>query len=77
MKNNVCSKHYPKSFNNETSIVAQGLVVYKRHNNGRYVIKNGHRLDNLYVVPYNMFLLKKYQGLIDTINYQMEICVEG
>jgi hypothetical protein len=28
-------------------------------------------------VPYNMFLLKKYHGLIDTINYQMEIGVEG
>jgi hypothetical protein len=77
MKNDVCSKHYPKSFNNETSIDAQGFVVYKRRNNGRYVIKNGHQLDNSYVVPYNMFLLKKYHGLIDTINYQMEIGVEG
>jgi hypothetical protein len=66
MKNDVCSKHYPKSFNNETSIDAQGFAVYKRRNNGRYVIKNGHRLDNSYVVPYNMFLLKKYQGHVNT-----------
>lgn len=67
MKNDVCSKHYPKSFQDETSIDAQGFAIYRHRNDGRYITKNGHRLDNRYVVPYNIYLLKKYR-LISILN---------
>jgi hypothetical protein len=65
MKDGVCSKHYPKDFNKETSIDGLGFPVYRRTRNDRYVIKNGIRLDNRWIVPYNMSLLKKFQAHIN------------
>ena len=41
MKDGVCSKHYPKEFNEETTIDGLGFPVYRRPNNGRYITKNG------------------------------------
>jgi hypothetical protein len=46
MKDGKCSKHYPKEFNEETTIDRLGFPVYRRSDNGRYVTKNGIRLDN-------------------------------
>lgn len=65
MKKEECSKHFPKSFQDETTLDEFGFTVYKRRNDGRYVTKNGVRLDNRWVVPYNMKLLKKYQAHIN------------
>ena len=65
MKDGVCSKHYPKEFNEETTIDGLGFPVYRRPNNGRYITKNGHRLDNRWIVPYNMALLKMFQAHIN------------
>uniref|UniRef100_K3ZNT6 ATP-dependent DNA helicase n=1 Tax=Setaria italica TaxID=4555 RepID=K3ZNT6_SETIT len=65
MKNGSCSKHFPKQFQAETTTDGIGFIMYKRHDKGRYIIKNGVKLDNRYVVPYNMFLLKKYQAHIN------------
>ena len=62
MKDGVCSKKFPKPFQDETSIDEQGFPVYRRRDNGRFIIKNKVRLDNSHVVPYNMALLKKYQA---------------
>ncbi|XP_071741246.1 uncharacterized protein [Rutidosis leptorrhynchoides] len=42
-----------------------GYPVYKRRDNGRKVMKQGHELDNGYVVPDNPLLLKKYQAHIN------------
>ncbi|XP_047087140.1 uncharacterized protein LOC124698742 [Lolium rigidum] len=61
MKKGSCSKHYPKPFNNETSIDQQGFPIYRRRDDGRYIYKNDFKLDNKSVVPYNLKLLKKYQ----------------
>jgi hypothetical protein len=36
--------------------------VYRRRQDGHYVVKGGVRLDNRWVVPYNLALLKKFQG---------------
>lgn len=85
MKNDVCSKHYPKSFQDETSIDAQGFAIYRHRNDGRYITKNVHRLDNRYVVPYNIYLLKKYQAHISTewcnktrvVKYLFKYCHKG
>ncbi|XP_071708077.1 uncharacterized protein [Rutidosis leptorrhynchoides] len=43
----------------------EGYPVYRRRDNGRKVSKQGHDLDNGSVVPYNAYLLKKYQAHIN------------
>jgi hypothetical protein len=65
MKRDKCSKNYPKSFQDETIIDDFGFTTYKRRDDGRCVVKNGIRLDNKNVVPYNMPLLKKYNAHIN------------
>jgi hypothetical protein len=65
MKNGVCSKHYPKEYNEETTIDGFGFPVYRRRNNGRYVVKNGVHLDNKWIMPHNMALLKMLQAHIN------------
>lgn len=62
MKDSSCSKRFPKSFNDETFVDGLGFPVYRRQNMGRYVLKNGTHMDNRWVVPYNLALLKKFQG---------------
>ena len=65
MKNGKCSKGYQKAFYEETSIDENGFAIYKRSNNGRYVVKGNIKLDNKWVVPYNTTLLKKFQAHIN------------
>ncbi|XP_056689190.1 uncharacterized protein [Spinacia oleracea] len=65
MKDGKCSKHYPKKFNERTTIGDDGYANYRRRNNGRTVEKNGVTLDNRYVVPYNPYLLMKYGAHIN------------
>lgn len=60
MKNGRCSKNYPKNFQEETSFDENGFVLYRRRNNGRFVLKNKIALDNWYIVPTNLLLLKKF-----------------
>ncbi|XP_076934493.1 uncharacterized protein LOC143600803 [Bidens hawaiensis] len=60
-----CSKNFPKRFQNETSIDSYGFPLYKRRDNGRYVVKKGINLDNRSVMPYNKILLRKYQAHIN------------
>ncbi|KAM0861062.1 hypothetical protein ACQ4PT_046137 [Festuca glaucescens] len=62
MKDGVCSKKFPKSSQDETSVDEAGFPVYRRQNNGRFVMKNKVRLDNRHVVTYNMTLLKILQA---------------
>lgn len=59
MKDDKCSKHYPKDFQDETFVDECGFTVYRRRNDGRSILKSGIRLDNRSVVPYNIHLLKK------------------
>jgi hypothetical protein len=58
MKNNKCSKKFPKSFQDETTIDDFGFALYMRRDDDRHVVKRGIRLDNRSVAPYNMHLLK-------------------
>ncbi|XP_071699496.1 uncharacterized protein [Rutidosis leptorrhynchoides] len=62
---NKCTKHFLKPFADVTSVDTDGYSVYRRRDNGRKVSKQGHDLDNGSVVPYNPFLLNKYQAHIN------------
>ncbi|XP_071692482.1 uncharacterized protein [Rutidosis leptorrhynchoides] len=59
------TKNFPKPFADCTTVDKEGYPIYKRTDNGRKVIKQGHDLDNGSVVPYNAVLLKKYHVRIN------------
>ncbi|KAL7608871.1 uncharacterized protein LOC111881522 [Lactuca sativa] len=60
-----CSKNFPKQFSNHSSVDQNGFLLYRRRNDGHFVEKSGVRLDNRNVVPYNKYLLKRYQTHIN------------
>ncbi|XP_052619576.1 uncharacterized protein LOC111881827 [Lactuca sativa] len=67
-----CSKNFPKQFCNHTSLDSDGFPLYRRRNDGNFVEKSGVHLDNRNVVPYNKYLLKRYQAHIN-----VEWCNQG
>nr|KAJ0226811.1 hypothetical protein LSAT_V11C100048490 [Lactuca sativa] len=67
-----CSKNFPKQFCNHSSVDQNGFPLYRRRNDGHFVEKSGVRLDNRNVVPYNKYLLKRYQAHIN-----IEWCNQG
>ncbi|KAK9068593.1 hypothetical protein SSX86_012708 [Deinandra increscens subsp. villosa] len=72
MVNKQCSKKFPKKFRERTSTDEDGFPLYRRRRNGPTVFKSGEQLDSRYVVPYNKFLLKRYQAHIN-----VEWCNKG
>lgn len=60
MKDGKCSKGFPKRFSETTQVSESGYPVYRRRDNGQAVAKQNALLDNRWVVPYNPFLLLKY-----------------
>ena len=60
-----CTKHFPKKFVDRTTIGEDGFPQYRRRANGRTITKSGVKLDNRHVVPYNPYLLMKYQAHIN------------
>ena len=60
-----CAKHFPKNFCTETTIDEDNYPIYRRRDDGNTVDKNGVKLDNRFVVPYNRNLLVKYQAHIN------------
>ncbi|XP_071718001.1 uncharacterized protein [Rutidosis leptorrhynchoides] len=60
-----CSKHFPKPYYGETTIDEEGYANYRRCNNGVKFRKNNTNLDNSFVVPYNRYLLLKYNAHIN------------
>ncbi|XP_052621075.1 uncharacterized protein LOC111890590 [Lactuca sativa] len=67
-----CSKNFPKQFCDHSSVDVNGYPLYMRRNNGYFVEKSGVKLDNRNVVPYNKYLLKRYQAHIN-----VEWCNQG
>ncbi|XP_076961093.1 uncharacterized protein LOC143637642 [Bidens hawaiensis] len=65
MVNKKCSKGFQKMFNDETAVDSQGFPVYKRRDNGQYVVKSDIMMDSRTVVPYNKSLLKQFQAHIN------------
>jgi len=70
MKDGICQKHYPKSFQESTKESNNGYPIYRRRDNGRFIeTRTGIRLDNRWVVPHNVRLINKYNAHIN-----VEIC---
>jgi hypothetical protein len=65
MKKGKCSKYYPKEFQNETKFTDDDFTHYKRRDTQIYIRRDNHNLDNRWVVPHNLLLLKKYQAHIN------------
>ncbi|XP_058797566.1 uncharacterized protein LOC131667852 [Phymastichus coffea] len=59
MKDGKCSKKFPKQFQDETTMDANGYPQYRRRDPGvEYECPNGHKIDNRWVVPYCSELLE-------------------
>jgi hypothetical protein len=65
MKDRRCSKFFPKKFVGSTTFDESGYPIYRRRDLGVTVIKKGVVLDNRNVVPYNPFLIMKYQAHVN------------
>ena len=69
MKDGECSKEFPKAFSEETIMAINGYPSYRRRDSGGSVERSGKRVDNRWVVPYNPYLLLKYDAHIN-----VEVC---
>ncbi|CAN1135099.1 ATP-dependent DNA helicase pif1 [Linum perenne] len=69
-----CKKFFPKPYTSETTIDDHGYAVNRRRMTGITAIKSGISLDNRYVVPYNRYLIVKYQA---HINYLFKYITKG
>lgn len=69
MKDGNCKKNCPKDFCEETRDSAIGYPIYRRRDNGVSVDVRNHSLDNPFVVPYNPYLLAKFNCHIN-----VEVC---
>ena len=66
MKEGQCSKFFPKKFRHKTTIDKDGYLVYRRRDDGLFVLKNEHKLGNGNVVPYSPLLLMRYKAHVNT-----------
>jgi len=72
-----CSKRYPREFQEETIVQANGYPLYRRRNSGKSFTIMGRgtatdipvTIDNRYVVPYNPYLTGRYKAHVN-----VEIC---
>ena len=60
MEKGECTKSFPKFSSDQTRIDKYGFVVYRRRaGTGDFVVKGDIELDNRFLVPHNLSLLKK------------------
>jgi hypothetical protein len=67
-----CTRGFPKSFQSATQADADGFPLYRRRSpaDGGYAVAvDASQIDNSWVVPYNAWLLRKYNAHIN-----VEIC---
>jgi len=60
MRDGKCSKGFPKPFQEETVLRKDGYPTYARPNDGRSYKVGKHMVDNRWIVPYNPYLLSRY-----------------
>ncbi|XP_071923013.1 uncharacterized protein [Coffea arabica] len=68
-KNGVCKDKYPKQFAESTRHGQNSYPIYRRSDDKKTVKVRGHHLDNRWVVPYNAYLLSKFD-----CHMNIEIC---
>lgn len=68
-KNFVCKNKYPRDYVEDTSLSYDSYPLYKRPNDGESVKVRVCMLDNRRIVPYNPYILIKYDCQIN-----VEIC---
>ncbi|XP_073042800.1 uncharacterized protein [Primulina eburnea] len=69
MKNSSCKFNYPKEFSENTKYGTNSYPIYRRRNNNNAITIRGAQLDNSWVVPFNPYLLAKFNCHIN-----VEIC---
>jgi hypothetical protein len=60
-RSGICTKNFPKDFQQQTTFDANAYPTYRRRNNGRIHTKAGFTFDNRRVVPYNPRILQRYR----------------
>ena len=76
MKNSKYSKKFSEQIKNETTIEENGFVNYRRRDTYFNIIKEGIKLDNKYVVPYNRTLCLKYSAHINVEIYSQSMLIK-
>ncbi|KAK9663635.1 hypothetical protein RND81_O263900 [Saponaria officinalis] len=69
MRDRKCKNHYPWEFAEMTTNAKNSYTIYRRRNDGRTATVRRAQLDKRWVVPYNPFMLSKYDCHIN-----IEIC---
>ncbi|GMP28900.1 hypothetical protein CsSME_00004249 [Camellia sinensis var. sinensis] len=69
MENDKCTKRYPRAFAETTTMDQDGYPIYRRRNNGQVHIVRGKEVDNRDIVPYNVYLSKRFNCHIN-----VEVC---
>ncbi|XP_060212641.1 uncharacterized protein LOC132640178 [Lycium barbarum] len=70
-KKGYCKFKYHKSYANETSKGQNSYPIYRRRDTGKFVKIRAQYLDNSWVVPYNPYLLSKFNCHIN-----VEVCAD-
>ncbi|CAJ0586072.1 unnamed protein product, partial [Mesorhabditis spiculigera] len=85
MKDGECSKGFPKQYQQDTVVCMDSYPKYRRRNDGRTVMNGGVQLDNRHVVPYNPYLLQRFDAHINleicawfnVVKYLFKYCYKG
>ena len=64
-----CRNHYPQTFSSTTTYGKNSYPKYRRRDDGKKIVVRGATLDNRWVVPYNSYLVAKFDCHIN-----VEIC---
>ncbi|KAL3633809.1 hypothetical protein CASFOL_022571 [Castilleja foliolosa] len=65
MRDNICSKSFPKKFECNSRFDQDEYVHYRRRDTPQRATKNGVALDNRYVIPYNEHLCRHFNAHIN------------
>jgi hypothetical protein len=64
-----CVRHFPKQMSRETIIVQDGYPMYRRRGRFQATLRNGIVVGDDWVVPHNVYLLKRYRCHVN-----LEVC---